>query len=172
MGGQGLGVGGLWISYRRGHKDINPPNHFIHHLVKHTLFLQEDVKDCDNDDNCIVQGWSLGSMYLNIHLIVCCLLHRIQDHWSNLDPLWLSSLGLPGGPMIPKGAILAYLSHFGTLWRPPMAISDPVNGSHTLSRMWTTLIQPWSTLIQQFGVSRMTHGHKGKFWSNLDSFWP
>ena len=75
-----------------------------------------------------------------------------------------------------KKNILGYLGHFGTPWRPLMAISDPENGSHTLSRMWPALIQPWSTLIQQFGAPKgyLWHqeGHFGLFGSFRDPMAP
>ena len=65
---------------------------------------------------------------------------------------------------------MTFWGRFGAFWSPPMAISDPKNGSYTSARMFPAEIQPWSTQYNQFGDTRGASGRIYLIYSILRPF--
>ena len=92
-------------------------------------------------------------------------------HGGNIDPTISTFYGILGLLMATKWPFMAFLGHFGALWRPPMAISDPGKGSNTSPWMCLDLIQPRSTLIHQLEAARGTDLGVCHFQAILSHFW-
>ena len=100
----------------------------------------------------------------------------ITSHWMcpNLfQPCstLIHQFGAPRPAYGHKMAILAHLSHFEGIWRPPMVIIDPGKGPNTSPRVCPNLFQPCSTLFHQFGTTRSAFGRKRPFLAVLDPVW-
>ena len=66
---------------------------------------------------------------------------------------------------------MAFWGRFWAFWSPPMAISDPKNGSYTSARMFPAEIQPWSTQYNQFGATRGAYGRIYPIYGILRPIW-
>ena len=112
------------------------------------------------------------------HFGPCKWFPRIVPDVTRLDPTLVHSDPAVWGS---QGDLWHQKGHFG-LFRPfrdpmapPMTILDPVNGSHALTHC-PGCEPPWSNLDPLCFSSLECPGWlmaiKGKFWANLDSFWP